>query len=273
MQFDLRRALLTAVTALVLLPAASASAATGSLGQAVFGDWACYGQAHFLDSGSPVTTAGTITAFSYANGTSAYWGDTTGSQLDFKVYRKVSDSVFTVVGTSGVKTLTGGTGVDTFTVPAIAVQPGDMIGFWAGGGRDLPGCVSYQGSRAAGYAFGGDGNSVVGSTVHGNTTGAGGDLNVAARLGTGSTKRCAAEYAAFKNEVEVRSAAAAIYSEARTKLHEARADYAAQRSEANKTAVTDAREAAALARAGFLAAKERTAEAQAARRACLTPGV
>ena len=73
-----------------------------------------------------VPSNGSITSFSYQSGPG-----NTGDRLAFKVWRPVGGNDYTVVGTTDVVTLATDTDLETFNPAApIAVQTGDILGFW-----------------------------------------------------------------------------------------------------------------------------------------------
>jgi FIMAH domain len=67
---------------------------------------------------------GTITSFSYGS-----VAENAGQQLDFLVLRPAGESNYTVVGKTGLVTLAGTGGVETFAVD-IDVQGGEILGIW-----------------------------------------------------------------------------------------------------------------------------------------------
>jgi hypothetical protein len=76
---------------------------------------------------------GTITSFSFQAGP-----ENPGEQLDFLVLRPAGLDTYTLVGKTGLVTLTGtltGTKVETFPAD-IAVQGGDVLGLWTRGPLD-----------------------------------------------------------------------------------------------------------------------------------------
>jgi hypothetical protein len=97
---------------------------------------------------------GTITSFSFQS-TSA----NTGQQLDFLVLRHTASPFgpffYTVVGKTGLITLAGaGAEPETFPAsPAIAVQEGDILGFWEGGLANCCRLVTSGGGLLFGLVF------------------------------------------------------------------------------------------------------------------------
>jgi uncharacterized repeat protein (TIGR01451 family) len=145
-----RRALLVAGLSLAALPAAPALADT-TIGSTNATGTGCGqpGQQFALlyaDTNYTVPTSGTITGFSFQSSTLNIPPITSSAQqLDFLVLRGGGGrqtGYYSVVGTTGLETLSG-TGTDTFnlTGPAqIAVQAGDILGYWAPFGQTLANC-------------------------------------------------------------------------------------------------------------------------------------
>jgi hypothetical protein len=120
---------------LAVVPATSALAGT-TIGQAGGDTFCAPGHGGVLADTNYVVPSGggTITSFSFQSTTAD-----AGAQIDFLVLRPGSGS-YTVVGKAGVATLLG-TGTETFGAN-IAVQGGDVIGFWAAAPRTPPGGVA-----------------------------------------------------------------------------------------------------------------------------------
>jgi hypothetical protein len=94
----------------------------------------------FTDLDYVVPQAGQIVSFAYQSVQGSTFGSSQGNQLEFKVLRPAGGTTYTVVGVSGVKTLQTGSDLETFPVTPIAVQAGDLIGFYAVS-IGLVGCV------------------------------------------------------------------------------------------------------------------------------------
>jgi hypothetical protein len=73
------------------------------------------------------TGGGKITSFSFESA-----ADNLNQQLDFLVLQPVSGTTYKVVGESGLQTLAGTGGVETFSAD-ISVQAGEILGFWTAG--------------------------------------------------------------------------------------------------------------------------------------------
>jgi hypothetical protein len=120
---------------------------------------------------------GRVTSFSFQSGP-----ENPGEQLDFLVLRSTGFASYTVIGKTGLVTLTGtqtGTTVETF--PAnIAVQNGDILGFWTPGPLDN-GAQLGGGGGAIVFEFGAlDPNVGEGIFIGGGVSPA--DLNESANL-------------------------------------------------------------------------------------------
>ena len=123
----LRRVLLLAGLALAVLPAGSALADT-TIGQTGGAGVFCFALYPFGDTNYVVPAGGgTITSFSFQSATI-----NSGEQLDFLALRPAGGLNYTVVGKTGVVTLTG-LGLETFPA-SIPVRAGDILGFWTAGG-------------------------------------------------------------------------------------------------------------------------------------------
>jgi hypothetical protein len=110
------------LAALALASPASAS----TIGQAASGDFGCAANSIQVDPGYAATGAAKITSFNTATSPS-----TAGEQVDFLVLRQTTSfSHYTVVGKSGTETLGGTSAVQTFPVTPIAVQAGDVLGWF-----------------------------------------------------------------------------------------------------------------------------------------------
>jgi hypothetical protein len=124
---------------------ATAALATGALAAPALADTTigqtggdaglrCGGQTVRADTNYVVPSGGgTITSFSYGSVAA-----NAGQQLDFLVLRPAGGSNYTVVGKTGLVTLAGTGAVETFAAN-IAVQEGDILGFWSPG--DLQACL------------------------------------------------------------------------------------------------------------------------------------
>lgn len=86
-----------------------------------------------------------------------------------------------------------------------------------------------------------------------------------------TTKRCAAELAAYRSALEVRAAARDEYVSKRAVSRAAATAYYGNRPRGSRAALDAAREDTAKARAAFVEAKGATKDAQLARLACLAP--
>ena len=161
MQHDGTRARLAATFALalaaLLLPAASATAATTTIGRLAPNPYVynppyyeyhppealCHAPEDLLQ---PTVSAGTAYVVP-ANGTSiGSWSTnaTTGAgqEMTLKVFRKTTGSSYEVVGHDGPRTLAAGTStggsVNTFSGLSLAVQPGDVIGLYPANANSVP---------------------------------------------------------------------------------------------------------------------------------------
>jgi hypothetical protein len=137
-----RRLLLLVGAVFAVLPGASALAFTTTIGETGSDAVLCPGSSAFADTNYVVSSSGgieTITSFSFQSDSS-----NRGEQLAFLVLRPAEGNSYTVVGKTGLVTLTGaGPEPETFP-PArpISVQRGDILGFWlpanlANCGRDV----------------------------------------------------------------------------------------------------------------------------------------
>jgi Ca2+-binding RTX toxin-like protein len=155
-----------------------------SVGNASFGQGEVCNYGFVWVDTTYVTPTGNVTSFSYQTGFGEF-GPTAGQQLDFKVLRETAPDMFTVVGSSGVKTLQTSKGaVETFTLGTpIAAQKGDLLGFWIGS-TGLEGCYNPDGSEADRVgSFNYPADPGVGATFLGHHDGgAFGHLNVAATV-------------------------------------------------------------------------------------------
>ena len=120
------RGVLWAVVAFAALPAGSALADT-TIGQVGLSGLGCPGQAALADTNYVVPSDGLVTSFSFQS-----VSQDANDQLDFLVLRPGGGSDYTVVGKTGLVTLAGTGGVETFSpsVP-IAVRGGDVLGLWS----------------------------------------------------------------------------------------------------------------------------------------------
>jgi hypothetical protein len=92
------------------------------------GSVACTGGFVAFDTGYVVPAGGgVITSFSYADD-----AGNPGAQLDFEVLRPNPDGTYTIVGDTGLDTLTGAVGVETFPAD-IPAASGDVIGYYESG--------------------------------------------------------------------------------------------------------------------------------------------
>ena len=99
---------------------------------------------------------GTITSFSFESS-----AGNAGYQLDFMVLRPTGGNTYTVVGKTGVVTLQG-TGLETFGAD-IAVQGGEIIGFWQAPGN-LAACGRFGGAEGLATSLS-SGNPSVGDSI------------------------------------------------------------------------------------------------------------
>ena len=191
-----RRVLLAAGVALAALPAAPALATTiGQTGGAA--NATCVGTLVRADTNYVVPSGGgTITSFSFASVAA-----NSGQTLDFLILRPTSTPrTYTVVGKTGLATLQGTGGVETF--PAnIPVQSGDILGFWHSGA--LTACLRFDAS--GGGINGGGSDPSVGDTVS-LPNGSGVALNLSANLVTLPTSKAQCkkggwrDFEVFKNQ-------------------------------------------------------------------------
>jgi hypothetical protein len=133
-----RAALALATAALGTLALAAPALADTTIGQTG-------GDAGVTCTGDPILRAdtnyvvpsggGTITSFSFQSVAS-----NAGQQLDFLVLRPAGGSNYTVVGKTNLVTLAGTGAVETFAAN-IAVQGGDILGFWHPG--ELQACLRF----------------------------------------------------------------------------------------------------------------------------------
>ena len=145
-----RRTALLAVLVFAALPAGSALADT-TIGQTgASGGFGCSGQQVLADSHYVVPSGrGFITSFSFQSEPG-----NANNQLDFLVLRPTGGSTYQVIGKTGLVTLAG-TGVETFSPPApIAVQGGDIIGWWSP--SDISNCVRPASDGTTGGLIGGN---------------------------------------------------------------------------------------------------------------------
>lgn len=159
------RRLATAAGLAAALAAVPSVASAATVGSTQFGVQICGANTVWVAT-DYVLPAGVVTSFSYKTGTLG--NGTAGKTLDFKVLRPQGNNGYTVVGSSGVKTLAHSDGtVDTFTPAApIAAQAGDVLGYWIGN-QNLPGCVGeYNPSSGTVAATGAPSDPAVGSTVN-----------------------------------------------------------------------------------------------------------
>jgi hypothetical protein len=193
-----KRALLVAVFAFVALPAASALATT--IGQSG-GDIECnpVGGSVIGDTNYVVPSGGgVITSFSFQSKP-----ENAGNQIDFLVLRPAGPSSYTVVGKTGVKTLAG-TGLETFSPPSsIAVQGGDILGFWVispPGETSFQNCLRFTGS--GGGAIGSDQNTAdpnTGDTVRLPVSDSLTDVNESANLVVLPTSKAQCKHGGWKD--------------------------------------------------------------------------
>jgi hypothetical protein len=137
-----------------------AQAADTEIGKNFSSGIGCNGAQYEAPTAAVAPSDGWITQFSYQSGVSGLEGSA-GDRLAFKVFRAVEGGLL-VVGTTDVVTLATSTDLETFAPAApIAVQAGDIVGFW--NETELENCVKFTGS--GGIVGGAGPNPGVGTTV------------------------------------------------------------------------------------------------------------
>jgi Ca2+-binding RTX toxin-like protein len=168
-----------AATALLAFAPGAAQAATiGSNSIAPDFHVTCVGPGIWVSASYVVPSAGTITSFTYQSET-ATQGTSQGDDLAFKVLRPTGGSSYEVVGTTDVVELQTADQLETFTPASpIAVQAGDVLGFWQPG--ELDGCLRNEGPNAS--SSGQPTDPPVGATVTTVFTPSFGELNLSAEF-------------------------------------------------------------------------------------------
>jgi uncharacterized repeat protein (TIGR01451 family) len=158
-------------TVLILCAGFASAASAATIGGNGTGGPDCNGVGVLADSSYVVPAGGgTIVSFTFdSNALNA------GQDLDFQVYRPQGGGQYQVVGETGTQFLAG-TGTEQFPA-AIAVQPGDLIGFYQ---DDIFNCSFTGSGTLVGAALAG--SPGVGSTVTLPTQSTGHDLNLSATL-------------------------------------------------------------------------------------------
>jgi hypothetical protein len=178
-----RRVMLLVGLVFAALPAGSAVAANALIGQVGGGsNFVCLGRGVWADTNYVVPSGGgTITTFFYASIPA-----NAGQQIDFLILRPTGRGNYTVVGKTGLVTLAGGP-QGGFSAN-IAVQGGDILGFWPA--ANLAGCAhSGSGVIASTLTFSVP-DPAFGATIIGLlNTRSGTDLNELARLVTPLTSK------------------------------------------------------------------------------------
>ena len=164
---------------LLALASASPALAATTIGQ-TGGNMPCVGGYVAFDTSYIVPAGGgTITSFSYGDD-----GHNAGAQLDFEVLRPNADGTYTIIGDTGLKTLTGAVGDETF--PAhISAASGDLIGYYESGTDN---CLTVGTLDNVGAIFVGS-DPAAGETLDGSTasTLTNFSLNESATLGSASS--------------------------------------------------------------------------------------
>jgi hypothetical protein len=157
-------------------------ASASTIGNAVASRGICLAPSINVDDSYAAPAAAAITSFSLNGSVVA-----SGTTVDFLVLRPTTPGNYTVVGKSGTQTLNGSGAVQTFPVTAIAVQPGDVLGWF--NVTDHAGCIA----SGSGAFRGADDQTDpgVGSAVSLGDPSSGLDLNLAAHFpsvdGSGNT--------------------------------------------------------------------------------------
>jgi Ca2+-binding RTX toxin-like protein len=165
---------LAALVATVSLLAGTGSAQAATIGATFTGGFYCNATYSILDTTYVVPSAGTVTSFAFQSESDA------GYQVAFKVWRPLGGGVYQVVGSTALVTLATDSGLEVFAPPApIAVQPGDVLGYWYP--DDLPNC-GFEGPPYTSPFEAGPNRAPGDSGTFGTGSGCCGNLNVSAQF-------------------------------------------------------------------------------------------